>query len=238
MKIFILILVLSLTDIAWGFKCMKYTCDNNVLENGTCAILNYNIIQLNMCENPKTCILPSSKEVTGICAKKNDIKNRLAGEYCNEANQCRGGVCKENVCVGVNVNETCTVDEDCDVELYCKSNHCTQPNENCFFNEKCKSNQFCVNGKCKNYGKLGIGKTAEVPALCSTYYIKDGKCEMGPSRIDKQTYDCKNNSQNHYVCKYDNNETRFCICGMNQYGKLYCPPGRGELKYDEVLFFQ
>lgn len=222
----------------WTLECFKYSCNADKLSKDVCAIWNDQSIELTMCEGSKVCQLPSTMDDTGRCMDKNSIANRLPGEYCDNSRQCRSRKCSSSLCVGVAENKPCTTHEDCDIELYCNSGVCASPTSACSAEAKCKSNEFCVDGVCRGYGLVQAGEEAKVPALCESYYVEEGKCAAGPKVVGNRLV--TKNETDKPLCNYTRGEGMVSgpsICGMNENTTTeYCPLGRGDLKFDAVLF--
>lgn len=165
---------------------------------------------------------------------------RPIGEYCSSDEECSSNNCNKarKTCAGS--RDTCELETDCDVGLYCGAGKKCEPlrteNQPCSQSEKCAVNLICSLEVCTVMGSKKKGDSASAPAACETYHIEDDKCQDGPKLVDKDKV-CTGGKT---TCKYRRaNNTEYedlCKCGMNTEGKSYCSPGRGEFNLRPVTF--
>ena len=87
------------------------------------------------------------KEVRG------SSQDLLPGRFCYDSYNCKNSLCKESQCRGMEVNEHCHHNTDCDYGLYCQVGDkwpfvtkCTKQkseSESCENDFQCQNNNFC-----------------------------------------------------------------------------------------------
>lgn len=225
------VLLLMGVFVARMMECPLYRCGGSVGENAVCAVWSKEGMNMSTCnERDLTCRLPSGMEQEGFCVKKTSLPSLLPGEYCENSAQClHGGRCEDSTCKGKKADESCKIDEECDVEMYCGSGKCKPANEtDCGGDVKCVSNRLCYEGKCHLMGQLKDGADSEVPGLCKSYYVLDKKCAPGPRLTHGR--ECPKDG----LCKYSDDSKQLCVCGKTPTGNKFCPPGKGEIDVSKV----
>ncbi len=246
MKINVIGLVVIIAWTAFTLDCPVYKCETPTAKSGEiCAAQSIDVVKMKVCEGEDLiCPAPAGLDEESLCTPKKSAKILLPGEYCEESAQCLSGNCNKdtNLCVGHASNTACMADEDCDVGLYCKgAGHgegvcmpVAPKDANCTADTKCDPNTFCYKGKCTLLAQLDEDEEATVPAACKTYYIKGGKCKVGPV-LDSESKECPADN----MCVYRLGEekvTEPCVCGKTETGKGLCRPGKGEASLEDVRF--
>jgi len=211
-------------------KCKKYNCDKNYTE-GTCAVWDYDQVNLTMCNPDLICVFPYQSNNKAVCMDSTKHPSRLPGEYCDDPFECLYNKnCIENICRGKSVGEFCQSDGECDIELYCYNEKCKEPTDDCKEEKtKCKSNQICSNEKCVYMGQLDNFEKASVPSACKSFYVHNEQCRIGPKLVP---------SDREGFCKYlaDDGQKIYTIplCTLNNPSVTFCPPGRGNVNMESV----
>eukprot|EP00831_Metopus_contortus_P042424 TRINITY_DN3360_c0_g1_i3.p2 TRINITY_DN3360_c0_g1~~TRINITY_DN3360_c0_g1_i3.p2 ORF type:complete len:340 (+),score=60.76 TRINITY_DN3360_c0_g1_i3:139-1158(+) len=192
------------------------------------------------------CQIPEKLETKAVCKESRDSGFRYPGEYCSSDSECLGiGQCKDKICLGKNEKEGCISDLDCAAGLYCLNSTCNETikeGEACDKDHKCKANAFCHKQKCRIPMQLENGKSADVPALCKSYFsINNGICSEGPKLVMKKINNKEIKNCTDDICTYkyidgkeEKNFTTLCSCGMNQFGQAYCNKGAREVDVDSL----
>lgn len=229
-------------------KCTFYNCYE--FKDNICSSINKtfpDVIGFNLkaCPDKTVCNLQFGDE-PDTCAPNYTIPLRYPGEACKNPEECFSGNCN-SVCTGKKVDEACSDDADCDVELFCnlptlKCKAVSKFNESCSTVIKCGAGLVCNDGTCLSIGSIENGKPASAPAACKSFYISGGNCTKGPILVAKSAqagedlHICKDKCQ--YQLGEGLMEPEFCQCGMTpDPAKSFCPPGRGELDLKDVIFF-
>jgi len=231
MRLSLLTLLLTGVLLVRMMECPVYSCTGNVKEGEVCANWITEGMDMKTCADKGfICQLPSGMEEEGLCIAKDSLASLLPGEYCEKSSQCLyGGECKGNVCEGKKKGGACTLDEECDVEMYCENQECQEADkDSCESGKKCTSNKLCYKGKCHMIGQLDDGQASEIPGLCKSYYIKQKKCSPGPKlNHDKK---CPTDGE----CKYSDETKTPCLCAKSPSSEKFCPPGKGDLDLSKV----
>ncbi len=116
------------------------------------------------------------------------------GANCLNANECKSGVCKNNICA------TCSTSKDCDAGKYCDTGACKEkiksPNE-------CTTNEQCASNVCDSKTKTCLG-------LAGDSCVNNSNCS-GDLVCDGQTKTCKKSGD--IACKAEKNVVSFCPTG-------------------------
>lgn len=151
--------------------CFEWSCLEGLGGNATgltrtCAKHDGNLTSTDACEpeGKFLCNVEPGLNANATCTDANPLpwKTNLApGDTCEFAEQCQSGLCANTtgVCTKKAVNETCTMDIECDVGYSCNrtSGNCTAvvaKGANCTDNNKCGFGQACVNSTCQVFGSL------------------------------------------------------------------------------------
>ena len=220
--LFFMVLALASNQI----QCPIYGCSTTISDHNTCATWNFDGIHFNKCSKGKTCLIPSGFEEKSYCVDTESLPSLLPGSNCQNSHQCLyNGECVKSVCQGKNSGQNCKTNKECDVDMYCKSGICTHVTNSCNQGEPCASDRRCYKGNCIIIGQLDNGQPSDNPELCKSYYIVDGKCQIGPKLIGNGI--CPKDSN----CIYNLNGvkiTQSCLCSKSANGKKYCPLGIGD----------
>jgi hypothetical protein len=211
-------------------KCTNYTCEKVENNTKTCAAWVDEGYKITSCQKDYTCQL--DKDGNGTCIKTEEIKNKLAGEYCKDNKQCISNNCKDKVCGG-KADGSCEKHSDCDVELHCFKGKCTESTGKCDLGNDtlCKSNEVCNKKKCIPQGSLEDGASADSPIACKSWYLnKTNYCAKGPvlqkEKKDKDVCTYKIGEKSIY------NDSKVCI--KNKEGSSYCAEGKGSMNMSTV----
>eukprot|EP00826_Nyctotherus_ovalis_P000845 TRINITY_DN10057_c0_g6_i2.p1 TRINITY_DN10057_c0_g6~~TRINITY_DN10057_c0_g6_i2.p1 ORF type:complete len:146 (+),score=17.15 TRINITY_DN10057_c0_g6_i2:63-500(+) len=105
-------------------NCPKYSTKAS-LSYPVCATFSFasnaTLIKLNSCPTPQVCDLTTSAPDSRsfLCQKYYATAAYYPGEYCEGDSECFSGVCKDNMCEGVEEGGQCDSDVDCSPRLYC-----------------------------------------------------------------------------------------------------------------------
>eukprot|EP00826_Nyctotherus_ovalis_P003074 TRINITY_DN10617_c0_g2_i2.p1 TRINITY_DN10617_c0_g2~~TRINITY_DN10617_c0_g2_i2.p1 ORF type:complete len:229 (+),score=52.04 TRINITY_DN10617_c0_g2_i2:696-1382(+) len=210
-----------------AMKCADYKCGNNNSNEGECITWTVTGMTIIPCKDGLACLMDNKG--VGMCKKPGDIKGKYAGEYCESNPQCRTDNCVNNVCVGKKDGK-CTTHADCDVEQFCDKEKCAKIEGACSVanNKPCKSNEVCNGDVCVRLASIDNGKPSQVPAACKSYYIKDKKCEQGPTLKREDKGMCV------YQVGKDPEYTDTKVCVRDSKGSSFCDPGRGKMNINDV----
>lgn len=222
-----------------GQYCPIYQCADFPENNNTCAQRTLNSVKLHACNNPEKniCKIPTEIEEESECTKIAEHQ-KLPGEYCEKDNECYYVGCKNNKCVGIEVDNFCDEDAECMPGLYCIGKVCKnlqKEDESCEKGRKCRVDAFCnaKTGKCVNYMSLENGEKSFIASMCKSFYSHNGICMEGPKRVGNEK--CLEND----VCEYMLNNEKYnemCTCGLSHNSKGYCPKGKGDINLLDVFF--
>lgn len=194
-------LLMFLLSLASSLTCKNYYCklQSEVFYPKQCISLSKSGYSLNPCINYSKYSVtpfcqPSSWNST-CAAKPAEATSNIAwpGESCKVDQNCIYGMCIKGICNAQNLGMECSVSDQCNPGLYCKSNKCAfqiEPDSS-----GCTSDYDCVNGAGCNFG------------ICKNYF------SISPNNISLSTCD---NNQNilcqNIVCGVINNQK---LCGGN-----------------------
>ena len=144
----------------------------------------------------------------------------------------------DGFCVGNYTNETCAIDIECDVGLYCNktTKKCVAAAEegfSCAHGQLCQPYLTCYEGSCTKYGALHIGEKVGVSGNaknCITRYMDSGtrKCEHGPMLASPIFIE-----NPRLLCNYTYNGkiiVGYPMCGFAVNGSMICPEEEGDLE--------
>jgi len=238
-------------------NCPKYVCGSP--ENpDTCFLGQFAGGQskyfLQPCkEKNQVCEITAIFGVPGTCTEYYSKPTLLPGEACTHEKQCISGICEQKnptdlnkVCIGYSIDKECLLDEECSEGLQCLNKVCKplQPKgDQCSLSNKCKVSLVCDQGICTEIGSKKVGEKAEVPAACSTFFVKDHQCANGPVLKHEENSEglrCPPSGECTYKfeeAKGEENEYKLpCSCGISEHNEGYCMPGRGDIVMDDVFF--
>eukprot|EP00831_Metopus_contortus_P031500 TRINITY_DN25684_c0_g1_i3.p1 TRINITY_DN25684_c0_g1~~TRINITY_DN25684_c0_g1_i3.p1 ORF type:complete len:351 (+),score=40.93 TRINITY_DN25684_c0_g1_i3:127-1179(+) len=199
-------------------------------------------LKLNPCNESKVCDIQGG-EGTILCTDTYQSPFRYPGEVCKSDLECYSGSCKtEGLCEGGAREMPCTSDADCDVQLYCDmtENKCklvSSLGQDCSVS-KCDSAFVCNKGRCVDYGSIGEGQPASVPAACATFFISGEKCAKGPPLIRPIKTGTSGPVNCTTQCSYKLKSEIIkepCQCGRNSNGQKYCHPGVGDIQITDFF---
>ncbi|CDW74703.1 UNKNOWN [Stylonychia lemnae] len=185
-------------------------------------------------------------------------QGKLPGESCNYNYQCLSQNCQPDfkldisACNGIQVGETCKLNFDCGVGLFCNktSNICQQLNGiqmNCQDDKDCENNAVCSNNKCVGISTIDNYQESSTELACKSGFLskvneKQSICMSTPIIIGQQLpdYRCNTIQDSCTYQYYDHNlkPAQFklkCECGLSQNGNTsYCPKIYHE-EYTQIL---
>lgn len=118
-------------------------------------------------------------EGTDFCSSGFTFTNQAAGDFCCNASDCYSNSCSSNACGPVASGETCTDNDQCDVNYYCSSGKCTEAladGSACNEDTDCRSGSGCNNAKCTKLLSLEAGVAAEDAKYCKSGATNDNIC--------------------------------------------------------------
>jgi len=227
----LLIFVLIVSVISSQKNCLKYACNSTVITKGICAIRDVEGFNLTRCGYGFLCVPSYHFGYERSCVETIKHPNLYPGDHCEYHPQClHGSKCINNICKGKEAGKICYADGECDVELYCNET-CKRVGDSCDNGERCASHKVCHRGKCILLGTLANGQSADIPEVCASYYIDNGKCSHGLHLL--HSLDCPEDEKCQYG--YKNVKKSYnCICGMEESGVKYCAPGVGDIDTERV----
>ena len=222
-----------------------------------CILLSQFIFIISRLENPFcSSIIQCLEDSTDICQKREIIEEKtitslrscpinqacwaqtgtcvplerplLPGLFCTDNTQCQSGKCKNNTCIGKNLDEECSSSDECNPGMYCNTK-CTpllKKGEKCNNHDsECETDSGCLNGICTEYFTLNDGEKTVTSFFCKSFYSKGGVC----ATIKRKTPEliCASDQVfcNYTITKgeqsYDIQEP--CTCSYSNYGKMMCP---------------
>jgi len=226
-----------------GMKCPSWNCTDHG-DKDVCmkiiSIENKTTYEVKPCPESSICNVYDYSGSTVYCVKDIKIKNLYPGEYCKHSDQCLRGDCDagKKICLLKNTDKTCESDIDCDPGSYCDKGKCEslvaigdKCNDNVDQPKKCVIDAVCNNEKCTKIGSLDVKNPASNSAACKTFYIKEGKCENGPTlKENEPNLACPKGGN----CKYSGGETRPCQCGFSEGKNEFCSLGEGDILMNDV----
>ena len=158
-----------------------------------CILLSQFIFIISRLENPFcSSIIQCLEDSTDICQKREIIEEKtitslrscpinqacwaqtgtcvplerplLPGLFCTDNTQCQSGKCKNNTCIGKNLDEECSSSDECNPGMYCNTK-CTpllKKGEKCNNHDsECETDSGCLNGICTEYFTLNDGEKTD-----------------------------------------------------------------------------
>jgi len=247
-----LVFLIFLCSCIFAHECAKYVCDSK-LPSDVClqskTKQDYIIFELNPCDAPQVCDI-HSMESKAKCRNYYLHPIRFPGEFCRNDTECYSTQCDNNTnkCIGRRFEEACVNDVDCAEGLYCENTKkiCVKTikeNQECNSDLKCAPYLVCHKNKCILKASLLNGEPTSTPSACSSFYIRNGKCDDGP-KLQRSENDPKVGPikcPNEGVCSYKfaDNEilTEPCQCGHTESGELLCAPGAGDVALEDYAIF-
>ncbi|OMJ70285.1 hypothetical protein SteCoe_31771 [Stentor coeruleus] len=206
--------VIEDTVSVYGCKA-GYICDYSILgevsawQNVSCT-QSYNL--LNKCG-----VLYEEKQLTGMS--------------CCENTDCYSNDCISNTCNGYKEGEQCDNSEQCDTDLWCNKNKCSNVkhlNEDCTIEVQCEAGSTCSSGKCVKMFSLSIGSKATNAKACISNFIANDICEnievYSGSRKLESPYACIIGDDCTYKLSHSEDVymTSKCVCSGFNATSGYC----------------
>lgn len=222
----------------------RYTADPEVCANKTVSPTGEITFRLTNCSSTKqSCNFIYAQNISYCKDKADYAAYAYPGESCYYDTNCLSKKCKENICVGALLNETCVQDWNCEPGLFCNKTKChtlVAEGALCGSNgNKCKNHLTCSLGKCVLLGSLADGMAADTPLACKNYFLlKDDsgvmRCSIGPTLDSDFTVPCVLGTP----CNYTLGDKKYqlpCRCGLTAATTGYCSPGAGKLAGDIAM---
>lgn len=246
-------------------SCPLYKCkDSSSIfpDASTCMIHNQttNTYYVHPCDEGYICLLGQSDHIAN-CSYNNPHEShvKLAGVACIYDEDCYGSnTCVSGFCKGAFVSQKCSINEDCDVNLFCLNDVCADQVEagktGCLSDSDCVNNAGCdVESKverslnlCRTYFGLldyeslqNCTSDGYINYLCDSGYCaligEESQCWPAPVSKTSLPVKCSESS----VCtskpsgKVDLIFNTECGCGKNSFGDMYCGPFAGDVPYQK-----
>ena len=237
MKLIAIGLVVIIASHVGALECLKYACASKLNKPNMCASINSSLALLSPCSDDNTyCPISFNVEDEVFCSAKHKSAVLYPGEYCTTNEECLSKTCTKNLCAGKAEAEACDSDADCNAGLGCVSNVCAKlggVGDECNDNKRCDASTVCHNGNCTRFGSIENGNAATIPAVCKSFFLKNGNCAAGYKRVGDDK--CNND-----VCNYTNQADSYldsCACGRTSDSNAFCPPGKGDADYADVRLY-
>ena len=166
------------------------------------------------CPIGQTCVISGD---SGICV---DIKEKVSvGGECKSSEDCKRGLCTNNICTPIEDGENCQDDKSCKGGSSCSSNKCVKQKdagEECSRDLDCKIGLICSDDRCIRFASIPDGGSADHPWTCMSMRQRSYRCrrvdvlpECDNSNKCKAKYDgdqdyknenCVLNYNHNYVC--------------------------------------
>lgn len=242
---FILLAAFAVLQTYASNKCALYHEDEK-LESSVCARMEVkdNVPHIALKDCAEGVCAFSQENYGGQCVEYRG--GLYPGEKCGRAEECISGKSANEHCTGEAIGTGCTDDAICESGSYCdeKTKVCTavvEENGDCSGGQQCSVGLMCDGTKCVRMFSIEKDKDSPLPALCETFYIRNGKCADGPLLKRKEgdsgegpvgcteecTYEYKEAPTDGYSTK--------CVCGKSDTETLYCNPGIGEIDFGNVF---
>eukprot|EP00826_Nyctotherus_ovalis_P049511 TRINITY_DN5998_c0_g1_i12.p1 TRINITY_DN5998_c0_g1~~TRINITY_DN5998_c0_g1_i12.p1 ORF type:complete len:253 (+),score=56.56 TRINITY_DN5998_c0_g1_i12:267-1025(+) len=242
---FILLTAFAVVQTYASSLCALYR-EDGTLEDKVCARMEAkdNVLHISLKEcTGKICIF-SQETYGGRCVEY--FSGLYPGEKCEKPEECLTGKSKDGFCAGETIGTSCTGDVICESGSYCdnKSKVCTAvvaESGDCSGGQECSVGLMCDGTKCVKMFSIEKGKESALPALCETFYIREGKCADGPFLKRKDGDPSEEPTVCIEECNYEYKEaptqgySTKCACGKSDKETLYCNPGIGEINFDNVF---
>ncbi|OMJ86716.1 hypothetical protein SteCoe_11725 [Stentor coeruleus] len=161
-------LLMFLLSFASSLTCKNYYCklQSEVFYPKQCISQSKSGYSLNPCKNYSKYSVtpfcqPSSWNST-CAAEPAEVTSNVAwpGESCKVDQNCIYGMCIKGFCNAQNLGMNCSVSDQCNPGLYCKSNKCAfqieANNPGCTSDYDCINGAGCNNGICVNYFSINL----------------------------------------------------------------------------------
>jgi hypothetical protein len=165
------------------------------------------------------------------------LNSLYPGEKCSDPKYCLSNKCEESVCKGLAEEAECEADYECDKGMHCFNKKCAKwavLGQECGVgNNKCASWLACGNQKCVEPGSIKLEEQAIDALACEEMTSLIGVCVKAATLegADDTIGNAKrciieNKCVYHYGVIQKETE---CICGINDSGHSFCPPGKGDI---------
>jgi hypothetical protein len=255
-----------LANFAFSQSCPKYQCGFSEPNTCVFFDSSSMTSTVQGCPSSSYCPFNYTNYNRSVQCQVNPKVQVYPGEKCSSTSECLYGNCssKNHLCTGFALGQKCDNTLQCGEGLYCRSSSTSsistcskllQPGDlGCTSSSDCSNLAFCnysstpENSKClaslsfspgtkvsKCYG--GINYMCQY-LKCVT--IKSGSfCTSGVSSIKNLPVVCQENSDcismsDPYIGGFF---TENCTCGLNEFGKKYCPLFPGDVIYSNYIFF-
>lgn len=145
--------------------CNKFKCSNSINQ---CITTSNGVTKLDdtFCTNGQYCLKYfSGNDMYGVCGTY-VYTDRYPGAKCTYDSQCYSDLCVDSVCKGTGSGESCSINKDCDVGLYCDSTkvcaELKEAGETCDDYSQCIMSCGCNKGICTELYSITSGSTTEV----------------------------------------------------------------------------
>ncbi|CAG9322053.1 unnamed protein product [Blepharisma stoltei] len=180
-----------------------------------------------------SCVAQSSS--VDLCSTST-TGNIYTGLYCCKTTNCHTGSCINDRCVGRSIGSTCSSNEDCTSEAYCKDftstvqGICTkiQSNSACSTDIDCYVGYGCNQGSCTQLFSLDYNSKTSDKKFCKSDYATTGYCDA--ITVWSQGYQLNSpfECQIGYMCEYKSLiygsilDQQLCVCSGNGDDVGYC----------------
>ena len=226
------------------YKCMETKddkCKNTTEADGLTTI------EVKKCTDAKKECKYSTDKKTGTCGDKEKVgKVLVAGEECENSDQCLSGKCESNKCSSVATGGNCTETFEC-----AKGNFCDKVSGTCKAqlssgatcngdDNSCPNDEGCLE-TCTKYYSLPKGAPSTRGEFCQSGFVYPNSTGVNvcAEKILNST-ECNTTTS---TCDYEidtaeeTKQTRAeaCICNLVNTDKKFCPIGTNETHYKEYL---
>ena len=173
-----------------GEKCSNdKECDTRHCIQGTCDLLE----DMQTCGSDKECLSGYCK--VDVCTSRG---NR--GDECDRDVACTTKHCIENVCITLDIEESCVLDHEC-TSYHCITGKCTALGNNagCVYDIECRS------GMCENMTCFGrpSGDPCTFPDECDSYLCEEAICiKLRDGMNCTSSQNCKSSHCSKGICCY------------------------------------
>lgn len=242
MKILVIGLIALIASYTSAITCPTYECAKDMETPKGCALETLESVKLRVCgEDKEFCPIRNppllDEEIT--CVPKETVAMLYPGEYCEKSGECLSNNCVGNKCKGDAEEEKCTKDATCNAGLYCNGTHCVKtalPGASCLEGVRCDPRSICYNGNCTLFASLANNDASSIPALCKSYYVRNGKCAPGPKLAKEFNKTCTGETCNYDIEGEKEPLEGPCVCGRSTQINGYCQPGKGDVSLEQVIF--